>query len=238
MNKQRLSGWAAAIFVISSSTSALADDGDNHFQIGVRTGYSVFAGKIYDPSSICFAGQCFSNDIFGTSHVVSGQVPLWLDAGYQITPNLMLGLYGQYGFVTLDSDCSGCSAHDIRFGIQAQYRFRPAGKLDPWLGLGVGYESLSLHQGYPEQQGFTQPVEPTSADSTFRGWELANLQGGVDFRLGSAFTLGPFLSVSLDEFTHQSIDYNYPGVANVDGSIYDKAVHEWITLGVKGSFGI
>lgn len=237
---KRLQGWAVAIVILGTSTSAFAAGGDGKFQVGLRTGYSIFAGKLYEPAVLVFGGMSLSGDPTGQNRAVSGQVPIWLDAGYQLTPNLMLGLYGQYGFVTLKSDCPGCSAHDLRFGIQGQYRFLPTGSADPWVGLGVGYESLSLSQKVPsvtDSQGNGTPL-PTAIDGTFSGWEIANLQGGVDFRLVPAFTLGPFVSVSFDEFTHSSIDFHSSTFPSSSGSIGSKALHEWITLGAKGTFDL
>jgi hypothetical protein len=62
-----------------------------------------------------------------------------------------------------------------------------------------------------------------------RQWELANLQGGVDFRVAPGFTLGPYISVSFDEFTHRNDPLE-------DASISNKSIHEWLSRGIKGSF--
>jgi outer membrane protein W len=152
------------------------------------------------------------------------QVPIWLDAGYLVTPNLLVGLYGQYGFLTVANDCDHseiCSAHEIRFGVQGQYHLAPTRTIDPWLGAGFGYELVSLHN----RQGGNRE------DVGFNGWEFLNLQAGVDFEVARPFSLGPFLSVSFDRFSHAKFnDQSY--------DIPDKAWHEWITLGVKGTFGL
>ncbi len=63
------------------------------------------------------------------------------------------------------------------------------------------------------------------------GWELLNLQGGVDFQVANAITVGPFLSFSLDQYSSSKF-----GDTSTD--IGSKALHEWITFGVKGTFGL
>jgi outer membrane protein W len=150
---------------------------------------------------------------------VSGQIPIWIDAGYMVTPNILVGLYGQYGFVQTKNCPAGasCSAHDFRIGVQGQYHLMPTESADPWLGLGVGYESL----------GTSFSGGGASIDTSTTGLEFLNLQGGADFKLADAFALGPFLSFSLGEYS-----------STTGGSIDKKAMHEWLTLGVKGTFGL
>jgi hypothetical protein len=68
-------------------------------------------------------------------------------------------------------------------------------------------------------------------DGSIKGWEFLNLQGGVDFQVANAITVGPFLSVSFDQFSSES-------VGGTSADIDTKALHEWVTFGVKGTFGI
>jgi len=116
---------------------------------------------------------------------------------------------------------ANCSGHDLRFGVQGQYHFSPTESADPWFGLGVGYESLVVTESRPT---VTHPF-------TSNGWEFVNVQGGTDFKLSDRFTLGPFLSVSFDQFSTDKAD-------NSSFDIKDKSLHEWITLGAKGAFGL
>lgn len=212
----RFSALIAGVLVFGAARSACADDGK--LKLGVRLGYAVPAGKVSgdQPSGVTAGGQKLS-DWFPS------QIPIWLDAGYMVTPNVLVGLYGQYGFLTTNG-CDAnesCSAHEIRFGLQGQYHLAPGRTIDPWLGAGVGYEFVSTAN---RQAGNREDVG-------MKGWEFLNLQGGVDFELARSFTLGPFLSVSFDQFSSASLnDHSY--------DIPDKALHEWITLGAKGTFGL
>jgi hypothetical protein len=175
-------------------------------RLGLRLGYAFALGSVEEGAKM--------------SEGTSGQIPIWLDAGYMVTPNIMLGLYGQYGFVQL-KDCDDCSSHDIRFGVQGQYHLSPAESVDPWLGLGVGYEIISV----------SRTLQGTDFTVSDTGFEFLNLQGGADFKLADAFTLGPFVSFSLGQYSNQS-------AGDESASIENKALHEWLTIGAKGTFGL
>jgi hypothetical protein len=231
----RFSSWGMGLVVFSASLSAFAQDAepapaadtaapapaggtavadasassggyaDKKIRLGLRLGYALPMGSVADGSKM--------------SDLYSGQIPIWIDAGYMVTPNILVGLYGQYGFVSVKNCPTGvsCSAHDLRFGVQGQYHIMPTQSADPWLGLGVGYESLST----------SLSGGGLSVDGSVTGLEFLNLQGGADFKIADAFAVGPFLSFSLGEYSSAT-----------GGSIDKKAMHEWLTFGVKGTFGL
>ena len=213
----RFTALVAGVLVFSAAGSAFAQDGK--FKLGLRLGYALPSGKINGDTTT--AGVTRPGEKL--SDAFSGQVPIWLDAGYMVTPNILVGLYGQYGFVQTKNcdDGASCSAHDIRFGVQGQYHIMPDESVDPWLGLGFGYESL----------GVSESAMGLSVDGSLTGWEFLNLQGGVDFQVTNAFTVGPFLSFSLDQFSSQKL-------GDTSQDIDPTALHEWITFGAKGTFGI
>jgi outer membrane protein W len=199
----------------SVSTSEGAPSGK--FVIGARLGYGIPMG---DGSE----GEAMSDGL-------SGQIPIWLDLGYMVTPNIMVGLYGQYGFGLLSSDMNDacdtqsidCSASIVRLGIQGQYHLSPAEKFDPWLGLGIGYEWATL----------SQSAGGVSLSTTTKGFEFVNLQGGLDYKLSPAFGIGPFLSFSLGQYGSYS---SSGGGQSASGDIDKTAIHEWLTFGVRGAF--
>jgi hypothetical protein len=113
--------------------------------------------------------------------------------------------------------------------VQAQYHFSPAASVDPWLGLGLGYEWITSHV---EGQAFGFPIDVETQHS---GPELLHLQGGVQFRLSPAFTLGPFAALSALQYTSCS--------ATLDGDdtecrLPDAAWHGWFVLGVRALLGL
>jgi outer membrane protein W len=155
------------------------------------------------------------------SHGVLAQVPVGLDLGYFVTPNIMIGAYGQFAPL-ITQRCSmgaSCSGLDMRVGIQAQYHISPTEKLNPWFGLGAGYEVLNL----------TESGGPFPLDTAAKGLEIANLQGGLDWMIAHGFRMGPFVNFSIGEFLSVSA-----GGQSVD--INNKSLHEWLTIGVRGSF--
>lgn len=191
------------------------------FQFGLRLGYGIPLGK---------ASGADNADL---SNVVSGQIPIWLDVGYRITPAIYVGLYGQYGiaFVNKDqnteckADGVSCSASDIRFGVNAHYHFSPGQSVDPWAGIGIGYEIL----------GFSGSGGGQDVSSSTKGLEFLNLQGGADFLATSGLSVGPFASFSLGQYSSTSV--TAPGI-DQSGSIDNTAMHEWLVIGVRGAYNL
>lgn len=197
------------------------------FLLGLRLGYAIPMGS-------------GANDADGSSNkmtdAVSGHFPIWLDLGYMVMPNVMLGVYGQYAFGSvggaLKRQCDqassagvSCSAHDIRFGLQAQYHVAPQAQVNPWVGLGVGYELLTVSLSNAGQSGST----------TAEGFEFANLQVGADVKALPNFGVGPFVSFSFGQYRSTS-NSGLVADAGSGGDIENKAIHEWLTVGVRGAF--
>jgi hypothetical protein len=219
----RLHAWVAGLLVLGATSSAFAQDGsggDKKFKLGLRLGYMIPSGKVQGDQTI--GGVTVTDKL---SDGTSGGVPIQLEAGYMVIPNLLLGVYGQYAFLSTKNCPPGidCSLHDFRIGIQAQYHIMPDQSVDPWLGIGFGYESL----------GVSYSGGGVSESGSISGLEFLNLQGGADFQVASAFTVGPFLSLSLAQYSSV-----YDPAANSSADITNKALHEWITIGAKGTFGL
>jgi len=227
---------ASALIVASFATSAFAQEtapasdapqstapkaeskGPRGFELGARLGFGLGLGKI-------------GGDGYETmSNTVGSQVPLIVDVGYRITPNLYVGAYGQYGFGIVTSDkCKGdisCSAQSYRLGANVHYHFMPEGSFDPWIGAGTGFEWLHLSQS----QG------PASSSATLTGFEIVNFQVGGDYHLSPNASIGPFASFSLGQYGNLSAD-NGAGLTGSE-EIKNTALHEWLTLGVKGTFDL
>jgi outer membrane protein W len=207
---------------------------ERKFQLALRSGYSMPMGSAVGSGTVTVLGFPATIDTVKMGDNFSYRVPLWIDAGYMVTPNVMLGVYFQYGFVGVKSrntdaefGCSpgaDCSGHDLHYGIQVQYYLTPGASVNPWLGFGVGRESMSLHAS---QQG-------QSTDLTLSGWTYALLQAGVDFGITDAFALGPFAAFSFGQYSTATVE---SGGISLDVDI-PTAMHEWLTLGVKGQLGL
>jgi len=202
----------------SESTAPKPETPDSGFSFGARVGYGIPLGS---------ATGAPGDDL---DKVYSGALPLVLDVGYRVTPNVYFGLYGQYGFgiVASNPGCSNgvtCTGTSTRFGLNVHYHFQPKETADPWIGGGIGYEWASVDLSGPGGQG----------SISMSGWELFNLQMGIDFRASPLVRIGPFVALSAAEYTDASATINSQ---NRSGSVSNQALHEWLTLGIRTQFDL
>jgi hypothetical protein len=196
----------------SSTASSSAEPAQNGLSFGARIGYALPIGSLVSGTSL--------------GNNVSGHLPLWLDAGYLFIPQLYVGAYLAYG-VGFPANCTGeCSANVVRLGVDAQYRFLPAGRIDPWAGIGLGYEILNG----------SFPYDGALYALSFSGFEFFNLQGGVDFKVLPNLGVGPFLAFSLGEYANISASQN--GIPDNGLFIEEKAVHGWFYLGIRAQYDL
>lgn len=185
--------------------------------MALRTGAAIPLGSFADGEDL--------------SGIFSVQVPLTVDIGGKIGHHVFLGGYlgvgiggtGDGAVFCRPSNVS-CATASFRLGIEVQYHFLPARFANPWIGYGIGYESSAIGISRPDGTGSYAGA----------GFELAHFMGGVDFRLGRVFGIGPFVDLSLAEFIHERVDT--PGDPVRDGSISNTALHEWLFIGVRGVF--
>ena len=202
--------------------------GGHKFEIGMRLGVALPMGS-FNGDGTTSSGETYVN--IPMSDFIAVKIPVLFEAGYEITPHILLGLHAQYGFISDKSSekaCpSGftCSDHDVEIGLDAQFHFAGFGMpLDPWLGLGVGYEFESYST---TSSGFNS----FSDEGKYKGPQYLKLQGGADFSVANFFTVGPFLSFSVAEYTSTTDN-------GVTQDIPFTAMHEWLSLGVKGTFRV
>jgi hypothetical protein len=211
--------------VVTTGSAARADATPTGVELGLRSGYAIPLGNAVG-----------GNGNNALSNTVSGVVPIWIDAGYRLNPSLMIGAYFQYGIgfvpgtagsgqVTCATPGISCSANDLMFGVQAHYHFMPDATFDPWAGLGVGYEILNL----------SASANGTSAGQSVNGFQFVNVQAGGDYKVMPNFGVGPFVMFSLGQYSNCSLS----GAASSSTcTIPQTAMHEWLTLGVRGVYDI
>ncbi|MGC4064077.1 MAG: hypothetical protein QM784_05440 [Polyangiaceae bacterium] len=116
-------GFAAFFLVCGVAGTAFAQDataGASSAQGGSLSSDFLQAVVQMASSSLgCVLGTPLRWGRFRTKRIrilsdgISGHIPLWLNLGYMVTPNIMLGLYGQYGFGLLAGDVSDlCDSQD------------------------------------------------------------------------------------------------------------------------------
>lgn len=179
-------------------------------RLGLRAGWAPALGDASDSTPM--------------KDVVASQLPIQADAAWRFGDRLAVGAYFSYGFGRLgpaisnrcDADGADCSVKVLRTGVQGTWAFTQLSpRWAPWAGAGLGYQWVrsSVSRG------------AVSATQTVGGWELGNVQAGVDFDVAPRLAVGPYAGWSLGRFS------------NVDGNdIAEKAWHQWLTFGVRGTF--
>jgi hypothetical protein len=199
------------------------------FQMALRTGYSIPMGKVSNEPNDAMS------DSFGS------EVPFLVDIGAKVIPNLFVGGYVGIGLGisvgALRDRCeesnATCLGSDLRLGAQVQYHILPQGNANPWFGYGIGFELISVSV---KPNGQPAGTIASSEDGTVEasGFEFAHLMAGVDVRMSRGFGLGPFLDLSLGQYSHMKVDV--PRWPAEDRDIPDKAMHQWLALGLRCVF--
>jgi hypothetical protein len=227
MTRHFLFTGALVAAVVTTGSAARADATPTGVEVGLRTGYALPLG-----SSVGGPGD---NSL---SNTFSGVLPIWVDAGYRLNPNLMIGAYFQYGIAFINNSKAGagqagcsangvsCSGSDMMFGVQAHYHFMPDATFDPWAGIGVGYEIAN----------FNISEAGTSGNASFSGFQFVNIQAGGDYKAMPNLGIGPFVMFSLGQYGSCSYGGAFGSLGNC--TIQQTAMHEWLTFGVRGAYDI
>jgi hypothetical protein len=209
-------GAAAAGASSSGAAPAAAaspeyDPNATHFEASLRVGFGLPLGTAY---------QQTDGTNLSLSDIDSFTIPIQLDVGVRLGGSWFLGGYFSYGFGGSNSTtgCSGggCTPSTLRLG--GQVHWHPLGNVgtDPWIGLGSGYTKVS--------------VSSDSGTASLSGWEFADLQLGLDFALGSAVKIGPWVSFSIGQYSSAS---GSTGGTGVTIDLQNKTIHQWIMGGVR-----
>src|SRR5262245_36281394 len=192
-----------------------ASDGRG-LSIGLGIGYGIPYGKAADDMGTGTAAL---------SRVISGSVPLSLSAGFRFVPQLHIGMYGSYA-PGIGADAPGsacpptgrtrCTGAFARVGAEIQLHMLPLALIDPWIGVGTGYEFLW--------------VNPGTMQFTFQGWEMVNLQAGADVRIRKGLRIGPFINFTIGRYDYTVIETIEGGA--VVSHFSNTALHYWLMAGI------
>jgi hypothetical protein len=201
----------------AAPAASAPDPNAPHFEAAVRAGFGIPLGEAFGTGSATFSNKMSDLDSY--------TIPIWVDVGVRLWNSLFLGVYFSYGFggstdaTTCGTDFS-CSPSTMRFGGQVHWHPAGSASVDPWIGLGSGYEKLSI--------GVSGAASGTLE---FSGWEWATAQLGIDFALGSVVRIGPWVSFSIGQYGTGTVGGS--GGNSQSGPIANKGTHEWLMGGVR-----
>jgi hypothetical protein len=182
----------------------------NAAEIGIGLGYAQPTGNLT-------AGGRPISDIARAGGEVNAEV------GYRVDPRWLVGLYGGYSQFHAPGGTSSDIVNSATGGIQAQYHIMPYTRVDPWVGLGVGYRGF-----------FATPRNgPTHA---LHGLDVARLRIGADYRVNEQVAMGPVVGMDLTMFTSEHI----PGASSTVEAIGSEnlTVTPFFFAGLAGKFDI
>jgi hypothetical protein len=215
----------ALLTLVPQDVHAKKPHGKTGFELGPRLGVGMPLGELTDEA----------NEDMDT--LVRSQIPLWVDVGYRATPLVFAGGYLSFGPAFYPDDAGTCNAsgvdcslYSLRMGVEGLFHLQPKAEADPWLGVNIGYEALSLLQDGPRRD----------ATLTYSGWELG-VQGGLDFAVTKFFGLGPFVALAVGQYTNVTTTCDGSACRGVDAhseSIDEIGLHQWLMAGARGTFGV
>lgn len=154
-------------------------------------------------------------------------VPIHVDAGFLLRRRLVLGGYLEWSHVFVNGHGGGpaeqvchsagatsCSGASVRLGAQALVKLLADRVVEPWVGIGAGYEFL----------WYTADAKGEAVRSRkYGGWDLT-AQAGLDLRIArylrADLKIGPYGSVSLGQY---GLD------------VERRATHQLVQLGLRGT---
>jgi hypothetical protein len=214
------------------SSVSLAPERRTGFTAGLRLGVGVPLGKAGE--DIITGVERDLNDL------TSWRAPVWVDVGYSPTGALTIGAYAQIGVGGNGDACTAdCDWSDVRVGAEAELRFAPGAVVNPWLGVGLGYEWLSYRVlSSTEVTNEMGEVDTVTGRATerFAGPELL-LHGGIDFQVEDALRIGPYASATLSQYVTDSYSCQpSTPLCPDDGSLEGPGFHSWIGVGLRGAY--
>ena len=220
----QLGGDATVDFTTDSApgNGGAGDSLAGRFQGGFRSGFSLGLGK--------------AGDGLDVEDIAEWRAPLWLDVGYRLSEPVWLGVYGQLGIGPNGDACAGaCNWSDLRLGAQVVWHTAPNAGGELWLGLGAGYEWLSVYTVQVLDVPISEDVPELGIRTTrtIGGPELL-LQAGWDVKVEPNLGIGPYVAASVGKYV--SGDGFLCDIAEVRCDVSGNSTHAWLGVGLRGTY--
>lgn len=203
-------------------------------QLGARVGLTGGVGKVYSGLPIMDS--------------MSGALPITVDVGWRMFPFLYMGIVGTWAPVFMkqnEQSCpypADCHAYAWRLGAQADFHVAPRSSLDPYIGLGIGYEVLQTSIDTTRMVPVPGGALPAnvSANVVDRGWEFAALTLGLDARVNKFLGIGPYVSAAVGVYDVHEGDINVSAngmtLQQMPIPAVNHVAHGIGTIGLRGTF--
>ncbi|HEX7665812.1 MAG TPA: hypothetical protein VF407_14900 [Polyangiaceae bacterium] len=194
---------------VASATSDAPPAYEHGYQVALQGGYGMLAGNAERGTSL--------------SGLVGNVVPIDVSLGYKFTRHwtfdARLGLsFGGCGDDRIGGE--SCTSIGTRLGPDFVYAFRPDKFLNPWIGLGAAFTTMST--GGPDKVHYT-------------GFDFAHVMFGVDGRYAKAFGIGPYVDFGAGTFLDRNAS---PSLVNAGAVAANDApsVYYSMTIGARITF--
>jgi hypothetical protein len=206
------------------------------FQWGLALGFGLPLGNA-DAGASLFANTANGEQPFVTrdgsmSSIVSYHVSLALDLGYRLGPNWWVGIRPQAATGGNGDQCptgANCHFSDARLSALLKYNSSPHSSLNPWFGVGLGWEWLmtTLTAAIPESVGVKQNLSGP----------LLQALGGLGFDFADHIHAGPYAAVAVGRYIWNGLECS--AALGCPGSYFvkDGAFHAWLSVGISGEYG-
>lgn len=211
---------ALTVTTVAFAAPARADE-QSGISLGLRAAYAVPLGTAGDGADL--------NDL------TTGAVPVQLDVGYRFDRHWYAGGYFAWGpaFVAgaakdalAANGATDVSGHyEQRVGLEGIYTFDAVKGFSPWAGVGFGYEWTRYAQAN---------LAGGETEIGVRGLE-ASAQLGASYRVTPKLSAGPFVTLNVGRYDSRMSSRSGDETST---SVSDKGLHEWLQLGVRGSFDL
>lgn len=222
-----MGGVGGALF---SGDQALRDTFDGHVPIQLDLGYRITDSLVVGAYGLWGKGILAGKSPFSCDdRLRSDFVGQNADSGGDMAMTGDAATMAQSGKAPELS----CSASVVRAGLQVRYHFQPHDEVDPWLGVGTGFEVTTISSG------------DLKTSATFSGFEFVNLNAGLEIELIDSFRVGPYGQFAVGRYgtvpasskVYES-RYQCPGAdcTLAADAVKTGGAHYWVTGGIRTSY--
>jgi len=171
-----------------------------------------------------------------TKDSIARAFPLEVRAGWRLEEGYEVGLVGGYAPASVADprkvECTAqgltCAAHLWRVAARGEYALRE-GEWRPFAAVALGWE-WQVQRWEIRSDNWER--------TSWNGW-LAGIEAGVDRPLASHFDGGVFAGLSFGQYRSVSVEGETAGYAYQDArEVASPALHGWLTIGLRGTFGL